>query len=338
MSFEITDDFEIIDLGIQELDVYDIETENDHNFFGNNILVHNSVYMSLRGIVNKRWPDLTDEQEITDKINEYELTELGPYIDECYQQLSDYLNCDVNLLDMKRENIASTFIVRAKKNYLMKVLDSEHIRFAEPYYKFMGVESVKTSTPMIVRDALDNAFKIIINGSEDELRTFVQEFRKTFMSSSLYDIAKPSRITDIVKYQNKDYTKKKGITIPINSNGAITYNKLIHDMNLSNKYEYIRNSDNIRMLPLKLPNPINSHIIAFIDEFPSEFGLDDYIDKETHFEKVFISPVLSFTVFNNWTLEENALNEMFGTDLATKTIHTQRLKKTKVLKETTSLF
>jgi len=40
-------DFEIEDLGIQEKWVYDLEIEKNHNFFGNDILVHNSVYITL---------------------------------------------------------------------------------------------------------------------------------------------------------------------------------------------------------------------------------------------------------------------------------------------------
>nr|YP_007013560.1 putative intein [Aeromonas phage Aes508] len=35
-------EFEIEDLGVMEIDVYDIEVDGNHNFFGNDILVHNS--------------------------------------------------------------------------------------------------------------------------------------------------------------------------------------------------------------------------------------------------------------------------------------------------------
>ena len=152
MQHELTTDFEIIDLGIQELDVYDIEVEDTHNFFGNNILVHNSVYFEVDAIVKHRWPEVTDKQQITDLVNEFAENEAGPYIDQCYKDLSDYLNCDVNLLDMKREAIADTFIIRAKKNYIMRVFDNEGIRYADPYYKMMGIEVVRTSHPQMIRD------------------------------------------------------------------------------------------------------------------------------------------------------------------------------------------
>lgn len=44
MNFYITNDFIVEDLGVKTETVYDIEIENLHNFFGNNILVHNSVW------------------------------------------------------------------------------------------------------------------------------------------------------------------------------------------------------------------------------------------------------------------------------------------------------
>ena len=35
---KVESNFEIFDLGEKEIDVYDIEVENNHNFFGNDIL------------------------------------------------------------------------------------------------------------------------------------------------------------------------------------------------------------------------------------------------------------------------------------------------------------
>ena len=91
-----------------------------------------SVYFEVEPIVQKRWSHIQDKQQITDLVNEFAENEAGPWIDKCYQELSDYLNCDVNLMDMKREAIADTFIIRAKKNYIMRVFDNEGIRFADP--------------------------------------------------------------------------------------------------------------------------------------------------------------------------------------------------------------
>jgi len=66
-DLEYIDNFEIIDLGIQKEWVYDIEVEDNHNFFGNNILVHNSVYFSIEPFVDRAFktrPDATIEQKV----------------------------------------------------------------------------------------------------------------------------------------------------------------------------------------------------------------------------------------------------------------------------------
>lgn len=47
---EITN-FTIEPLGLQEQDVYDIEVEQNHNFFANNILLHNSIYVNTEPLV-----------------------------------------------------------------------------------------------------------------------------------------------------------------------------------------------------------------------------------------------------------------------------------------------
>lgn len=354
LNFEITDDFEVIDLGIQEIDVYDIEVENTHNFFGNDILVHNSIYYRIQELVEHKWSHITDKQQLVDAIDEYAETVINPYFDKCFEELSVYMNAMQNLLDMKREAIADCFIIRAKKNYIMRVLDNEGVRFTDPYYKMMGIEVAKTSTPMMVREDLRKALVIVIDGTNNELIDHYNKFKDEFMAAEIMRIAKPSGISDIDKYQNPDFTikeyefvfdekrghvVKKKVTIPYHVRGAITYNRLVRDMKLQNKYEYIRSGAKIKLLALRLPNPINAEVIGFIGELPKEFGLDDYVSRDIQFDKLYKLPLESFTVFNNWTLERNMMREIFGeVDAASVAIEKKKMKKDKKVVKTVSLF
>lgn len=134
---------------------------------------------------------------------------------------------------------------------------------------------------------------------------------------------------------------KKKLTIPMNATASINYNFLVNKYNLSNKYEFIKNGAKIKYLPLKEPNPIKSHVIGFIDDIPTEFGLNDYVDKEAHFNKMFVGPLESFLVYNGWTIAENTLLDMFGDsniDIATTAINTKKKTIKKVEKKVTSLF
>jgi hypothetical protein len=310
-----TKSYEIIDLGIQEIDVYDIEVEDTHNFFGNDILVHNSVYSEVEYIVRRKWPDVTDPNEITQLIDDFAINVMGPYIDKCYEDLAEYLNCDVNLFDMKREAIAQNFIIRAKKNYIMTVYDNEGIRFADPYHKMMGIEVVRTSHPMMVREALKEALIMVMNGNNEDVIEFTHKFREEFMSAPINKIGSPRSINDIEKYTvNGDgRTIKPNMKgLPIQVAAAIKYNQLVYENKLQNKYDYIRNASKIKFLPLKDPNPLKSHVIGFIDVLPPEFGVDEYIDKETHFDKVYIKPLESFMIYRGWNLTTSAIDTLFG--------------------------
>lgn len=315
-----------------------------------------SIYYRIQELVDLKWPHITDKQELTDAIDEYAETVINPYFDKCFEELAVYMNAMRNLLDMKREAIADCFIIRAKKNYIMRVLDNEGVRFAEPYYKMMGIEVAKTSTPMIVRENLKKALIIVIDGTNGELVEHYKQFRKFFLESELNKIARPIGISDIDKYQNEDYsfkeyeyvydekagrTVKKKVSIPFHVKAAILHNRLVKEMKLQNKYEYIKNSTKIKLLPLKEPNPLKSDVIGFIGELPPEFGLDEYVDRSILFDKVYKGPLESFTVFNSWSLEPNSMSDVFGQiDIASVAIAKKSIKKPKSKKNapTTSLF
>ena len=63
--------------------------------------------------------------------------------------------------------------------------------YKEPKLKIMGLEAVKSSTPAPCREKLKEAIKIIMNGDEEMLNTFIQDFREEFMTLPPEDIAYP---------------------------------------------------------------------------------------------------------------------------------------------------
>ena len=293
-----------------------------------------SNYTDITNIVHRL--NLIDEDDINktvDNIVKFDDELMSPLIDRSFDELAEYLNMVENTFDMKREIIGRNALIRAKKNYIIQALDNEGVRYAKPFYKMMGVETQRTSTPMMVREYLNKAFQIISSGTLQELRDLEQEFKEIFLNSPLEKIASPRGISDIDKYSNADYTAISGVTIPIHVRASINYNVLVKELKLLNKYPYIKNSNKIKFIPLKKPNPIKSHVIGFIDELPKEFGLDDYIDRELQYEKIFINPINSFMIFNMWKLEETGLDNLFD-DFTEKYVH--RAEKTnhkKVLKD-----
>lgn len=94
MNLRIEDVFEIEDLGIVEEWVYDIEVQNNHNFFGNNILIHNSNYFHIEPFVNlylQKNPESTIDETVT-WCDEFEKKVIQPIIQQTVNDFCDELN------------------------------------------------------------------------------------------------------------------------------------------------------------------------------------------------------------------------------------------------------
>lgn len=269
-----------------------------------------SVYVTL-----EKWVDtlgLTDNQQIVDKIDELVKTKIEPMLNQEYQALANYVGAKKNLMDMKREAIGDIGIFRGKKNYILQVYDLEGVRYTTPELKMTGIETARSSTPRIVRDELEECLKVIVNGTNNDLFKRIENFREKFNTSPLYAIAFPRGVSEIEKWiNNGPIPYKKGT--PIHVKATIFHNKLIRDnVNLHKKYEQIKEGNKIKFIYLKEPNHLRSNAIAFVEELPTEFGLDDSIDKVLQFEKCFLNPLKSFTDLVNWKIEKKpTLEDLF---------------------------
>lgn len=260
-----------------------------------------SNYIWLEDWVNQNVPDQSDVNHVVDKINEFCLNKFEPHIDESFLNLSEYMNAPKNYLDMKREAIADKILIRAKKNYVIQIYDNEGVRFKEPKVKFMGVETAKSNTAKVIRKALEEGIKIVLNGTEEDIRKFEKDFHPKFYNTPLNEIAKPTGVSNIEKWRDKNGDPIKGT--PYHVKASILYNKLISsDPELSKKYQKIKSDDKIKLLNLKKANPVFNNYIAFHDELPPELELDIYIDKDKQYNDTFISPLVSFVTLRNWEL------------------------------------
>lgn len=86
--------------------------------------------------------------------------------------------------------------------------------------------------------------------------------------------------------------------------GALLYNHYIKKKKLDNKYPIIQNGEKIKFCALKLPNPIHEDIISFIQNFPHELELNQYIDYNTQFNKSFLEPLRLILDAIGWRTEK----------------------------------
>ena len=269
-----------------------------------------SIYLNMGPLVETvyKGKEKTTESVVSflDKVSQVELEK---YIESCYQELADYVNAYDQKMQMKRENIADRGIWTAKKRYILNVWDSEGVRYEEPKLKMMGIEAVKSSTPAPCRQMIKDGLKIMMSGTEDEVIEYIGNCRTKFKQLPPEQIAFPRTASDVRKYRSHSDIYSKGT--PIHVRGALLFNHYIKEKNLTNKYSLIGNGEKIKFIYLKKPNIIQENIISFIQDFPTELGLDKYIDYELQFEKSFLEPLKSILDAIGWKTEQTTTLESF---------------------------
>ena len=267
-----------------------------------------SIYLSLEDLVEKICVGKTTEEKIIfmDKTCE---KVIQPFIDGGYQELATYMNAYAQKMQMKREVLADKAIWIGKKRYVLNVHNSEGVQYAKPKIKVMGLEMVKSSTPAVVRTKLKEALEVILHQDQVSLQTFVKEFKRDFTSLSTADVAFPRSISGLKEYTTSQSIYKKGT--PIQVRGALLFNYYLKQKGLTKKYEPITNGSKVKFVYLRTPNPINENVISFNSVLPKEFGLDDYIDYDTQFEKTFLDALENIIESLGWHAEEKASLESF---------------------------
>jgi len=271
-----------------------------------------SIYVNLGPLVDLVYGQKNiEEEKIVDFLDKSCQEKFEPFIDKSYQQLADYMNAFQQKMQMKREVIASTGIWTAKKRYVLNVFDSEGVRFAEPKLKMMGIEAVKSSTPMVCRDKIKEALKVVMKGTEDDFQTFIAKFRDEFYKLPFEDVAFPRGISELNKYVSSSDLYQKGT--PIHVRGAIMFNSMLNKKKLTKKYQLVKDGDKIKFCYMKMPNPLQENVLSVLSVLPKEFDLEKYIDYETQFEKAYVEPLRIIVNTFGWDTEKKSTLESFFT-------------------------
>lgn len=258
-----------------------------------------SIYVDMSSLVKTVFgtTDITRQQgeEFLDEVCRKKIEKV---IAEGYEKLAKDMGAYRNAMSMKREKITDKAVFVAKKRYILNALNSEGVHFAKPKISVTGIESVRSSTPEVCREKLKEAFSVIMNGTEKDTQEFIEKFRQDFFTLPAEDIAKISGTDNIEKYMEKG-TYKKGC--PMHVRGCILYNNFLKDKGLETRYQSIQSGDKIKFVYLNIPNPIRENMISFPNVLPKEFALEKYIDYETQFDKVFLSPIQNILEAIGWT-------------------------------------
>lgn len=245
-----------------------------------------SNYLNVQPLVDKFFSDKSREEiiDILDKIAEEQLDRI---LEEGYQDVSKYMNTRGQKMVMKRECIAETAVWTAKKRYAMSVWDTEGVRHKEAKIKIQGLDAIRSSTPQIMREKLLNMITLTLQTDEETLQKYIAEVKEEYMKMVPQDIAFPRTMNSIT-----DYTIKEGFMkgTPPHVRGAIAFNRLLEQKNLTKKWEKINNGEKGRFVYLREPNNVGTHVISFMTSLPDEVDINKYIDYEKMFSKTVTEP------------------------------------------------
>lgn len=285
-----------------------------------------SIYINFEAFIVKMFGTSDIDNDTGEKfIDDVCKSKIEGVIKDAYTDLANYLGSYKNRMVMKREKINNTALFVRKKRYVLSTLNSEGVHYSEPKISVTGLESVRASTPEVCRERLKNSFKIVMTTDEATTQQYIDKFYEEFVKLPAEKIAKNSGTDNINKYADDSesvsivdglydeedelnyaeptnygsfniskFSDGRGGYIkgtPGHVRGCLVYNTYLKKLGLDTKYNLIQSGDKIKTVYLKMPNPLKENLVSFPEILPKEMGLDAYIDYETQFFKVFLSPM-----------------------------------------------
>ncbi len=271
-----------------------------------------SIYLNLGPLIDITIPNHQEMSKIDviRKMDELCENYIQKFIQKSYKKLDYRVNSFASKLIMKREALSDRALWTSKKHYMMQVYNNEGVEYTTPQLKIVGLEAVKSgSLPAHIRAKLKEGYRIILNQSRTSLIEFVEEYRKEFKAMPVEEIAMPRGCNNLAQYS--DAKNIWGFKTPFHVKGALMYNHLIKQNKLDRKYPEVKEGEKIKYTYMKEPNPIQCNAISFPNSLPKEFGLHDYIDYDTQFEKSFLDPLTTVLNSVGWKLEETSSLDSF---------------------------
>ena len=312
------------DLGPYNGFVYDIAVETGykedcHNFFANNILVHNtdSTYVTLQPIIDACY--IPTEQQLDFDLTFYNEV-LSGYMDGMFDEYAKDFNCNQNLEKFELEKISRTIILLAKKNYMCDVEWIETGARFDPleHITYTGFDVVKGVISDYCRDELKNfvnyVMGILNTGRKPTLSEIVsklKEIKKRFIMQNPNEISFTKGISNYTNFVKNDKTpeieyflfkKEKQLTadgkeievqtnnklpVPIHVRAAAVYNNMLFNKasKYRSKYSLLKSGEKVRFYYTG-----EDSVFGFVpDLFPLEFAPP--VDIDIQFEKVLLSPM-----------------------------------------------
>lgn len=222
-------------------------------------------------------------------------------INDVYFRMSDFIEKKLNQdlmawgksdlyskdcrFEFKREAISSTgLFLNTKKRYALRVLDDEGVKADK--IKITGIEIVSSSTPALLKPALKNIVKVLLETkSVERVNVEYKAAYEVFTSLRPHQVSGIKTMSDLDKYTSLCNTFQTCKGMPIHCKAAYYYNLLLDILGLENKYPKFKNGDKVSFFYVT-ENPYGISTIGFKDKYPKEFDSIFNMDSALMFKKV----------------------------------------------------
>jgi DNA polymerase elongation subunit (family B) len=249
-----------------------------------------SAFLSFEDYFKFKNINLTNSHGITKEARTF-IDNLGKHVNS---EINTWAKKELNSIDpryhFKREKICDVVLLQAKKFYILHVLDNEGVRKNEFLYK--GIEIVKAAMSKDVKQITKNIIESAILAKDRKIASGL--FHKAYEDYSklpIESISVRKNAKSYDKWFNIFINNKFGKGTPNHYQGALYYNKLIDQDNLTHLYPTIGNGTKIKYFYCNR-NRFNIKTMAFIEEYPKEFLKYITPDYKFMFEKN-VLPVVS---------------------------------------------
>ena len=268
--------------------VYDVEVDDDtHTFIANDILVHNSCYVTFAPVL-KSCDYAGNPVDFILKIKELRL---NAYLKKQFEIYAEKYNTK-NIQDLELEKISYSAIMVAKKKYILDLAwkDPGVLYKPQEKIKFVGVEIVQGSTPKYARKVLKEMIKMVCEKGKSlkyaDVVKKLREYKREYVMQNPEDIAKTQAIGDYEKYCLED---KREIRLadkcPQNVRAASIYNYKVYNSKWKTKYNTIKTGDKLKYYYTTDENEVFGFLPG---NFPFEFA--SAVNYDLQFQKTIIEP------------------------------------------------
>ena len=298
----IENDFIIEDIDVieqledfQDEYVYDLEVEDTHTFFGNDILIHNSLYVEFGRLT--KYFNIPVEEQTKFVVSLWE-NGLQPYMFKIYDEYAKKYNCDKNEEVLELEKICRTAFLYAKKHYAMEEVWEEpgvYLKDMEEIV-YKGLEVIQGSTPPYARkcqkDMIEYCLRCYIKDERPTYQSIIDRLKKyksEMKAQPVEDIAKGASIGDYEKFILDDKQKLVvALHCPIHVKASGFYNHtLLNNKKWMSKYSRLKTGEKCKWYYSNKPGV---DVFAFApNSYPIEFAPS--VDYDLQFEKTILAPL-----------------------------------------------